>query len=369
MRHLFLTVTFFIWVACNQFAALAYEAQSGPTELRYWDQDRAFEGYTFFGAMGTTYLIDMQGRVVHTWPIGTNPHLLDSGHVLDASKDDPSGFGGFTEVDWEGNKVWEYTETRSTYHPHHDFTRIYNSKLSAFTTLYIANKDFTAAELIAAGANPAQTPADGAQMDAVVEVDMSGNIVWEWCFFDHVVQDFDSAKPHYIGAGKTIADYPERLNINLTGHNLKDDWLHCNSLDYNAALDQIVINSVQGEFYVIAHGATFVTGDPAGSIAKAASGAGDFLYRFGDPARYGQGATPAILEDWTQSTNGTKQLGGAHDISWIGAGLNGAGHFLVFNNAQYLSEHTPQSAALEINPFFDASGTVTDHYINPPDAG
>ena len=38
------------------------------------------------------YLLDMEGRVVHTWPIGTNPHLLDNGNILDASKDDPSGF-------------------------------------------------------------------------------------------------------------------------------------------------------------------------------------------------------------------------------------------------------------------------------------
>ncbi|MCE5228217.1 DUF1566 domain-containing protein [bacterium] len=349
--------------------ALAYDALTRPTELQYWDQSRAFNGYTFFGVSGTTYLIDMQGRVVHTWPIGTNPHLLDNGHVLDASKDDPSGFGGFTEVDWDGNTSWQYTEARSTYHPHHDFTRIYNPKLGAYTTLYIANKDLTYAQLVAAGADPARTPSTGAQMDAVVEVDMSGNIVWEWCFFDHTVQNYDSSKANYVGTGKTIADYPGKLDINLTGHNLKDDWLHCNSLDYNQSLDQIVINSVQGEFYVIDHGNTFTAGNPTASIAAAATSAGDFLYRFGDPARYAQGTTPAILEDWTQSTHGTKQLGGAHHISWIGAGLSGAGHFMIFNNAQYLSEHTPQSEVFEINPYLNSSGVNTGNYVNPPDAG
>jgi hypothetical protein len=44
----------------------------------------------------------MGGQVVHTWPIGTNPHLLDNGNILDAAKDDPSGFQGFREVDWDG---------------------------------------------------------------------------------------------------------------------------------------------------------------------------------------------------------------------------------------------------------------------------
>jgi hypothetical protein len=361
----FVFIVIFVILSGQSFA---YDALQRPTELQYWDPNNAYNGYTLFGVRGTTYLIDMEGRVVHTWPVGTNPHLLSNGNVLDASKDDPSGFGGFVEVDWTGNTVWQYTETHTTYHPHHDFTRIFNPKLKAYTTLYIANKDFTQTQCIAAGANPANVPSSGAQMDAIVEVDMNGNIVWEWCFFDHVIQDFSSTKPNYVGTGKTIANYPGKLNINLPGHPLKNDWLHCNSLDYNQSLDQIVINSVQGEFYVIDHGNTFVPNNPSVSIALAAGSVGDFLYRFGDPARYAQGTPPAILEDWTQSTAGTKQLGGAHDIQWIANGLEGAGNFLIFNNAQYLSEHTAQSYVVEINPFLDANGINTGNYVNPPNA-
>jgi hypothetical protein len=347
----------------------AHDALTRPTELQYWDSSRAFYGYTFFGVGGTTYLLDMEGRVLHTWPIGTNPHLLSNGAVLDATTDDPSGFGGFKEISWEGTVVWSYLESRTTYHPHHDFTRIFNPKLNAYTTLYIANKDLTYDQLVAAGADPSRTPSTGGQMDALVEVDSSGTVVWEWCFFDHVVQDYDPAKPNYVGAGMSVADYPGRLDINLPGHNLKSDWLHCNSVDYNQSLDQIVVNSVQGEFYVIDHGNTFVVGNPAASNALAATSAGNFLYRFGDPARYGQGNRPSILEDWTLSTTGHKQLGGAHDIQWIGDGLTGAGHFLIFNNAEYLSEHTSQSYVMEIDPYLDATGTDTGHYVNPPDAG
>ncbi len=346
-----------------------YQALQRPTELQYWDPARADNGYNFFGVGGRTYLLDMEGRVLHTWPVGTNPHLLSNGSVLDAMTDDPSGFSGFKEVSWDGVTVWSYLETRSTYHPHHDFTRIWNPRLGAATTLYIANKDLTYAQLIAAGADPATTPASGAQMDTIVEVDSTGTIVWEWGFFDHLVQDYDPVKPNYVGAGMTVADYPNRLDINLPGHNLKADWLHCNSLDYDQALDQIVVNSVQGEFYVIDHGNTFIPGNPAASIALAATGAGDFLYRFGDPARYGQGAAPSVLEDWTLSTTGTKQLGGSHDIQWIADGLTGAGHFLVFNNGEYLSEHASQSYVIEIDPYRDAAGNETGNYLNPPDAG
>jgi len=348
----------------------AYERLQGPTELLFCDTNQAQPGYTLFGVGNRTYLLDLQGRVVHTWPVGTNPHLLENGNVLDATKDDPSGFQGFKEVDWDGKMVWEYTEQRADYAPHHDWVRIFNQQLNAPTTLYIANKTITSAQATAAGANPAKlSDRDEGQMDAIVEVDRQGKVVWEWCFFDHVVQDFDSAKPNYVGAGKTIADYPGRININLPGKPLKRDWLHCNSLDYNATSGHLVINSVQGELYVIDHDHTFVAGDPKASLAKAASAAGDFLYRFGDPARYGQGEPPKILENWDNATTGDKQMGGSHHVSWIPPGLPGAGHLLVFNNGQYLYQRTPGSSILEINPFLDADGRDTGTYVNPPATG
>jgi hypothetical protein len=310
----------------------------------------------------------MEGRVVHTWPIGTNPHLLDNGNIVDAGKDDPSGFQGFKEVDWDGKTVWEHTEKRENYAPHHDWVRIFNKKLNAPTTLYIANKSISHEQAIAAGTNPKNGPYDNGQMDAVVEVDMQGNVVWEWWFFDHVVQDVDPSKPNHVGAGKTVADHPGRINLNMPGRPLKRDWLHCNSMDYNAESGHIVINSVQGELYVVDHDGTFVAGDPKASLAKAAGPAGDFLYRFGDPARYAQGDPPRVLENWDSATSGHKQMGGAHDVHWIRPSLPGAGHIMVFNNGQYLFQRTPGSSILEINPFLDASGRDTGKYVNPPDA-
>ena len=349
--------------------ARAYERLQGPTELLLWEKDKACNGYTLFGTRGRSYLIDMEGRVVHTWPIGTNPHLLDNGNILAASKDDPSGFQGFKEVDWDGKTVWEYTEKREGYAPHHDWMRILNKKLNAPTTLYIANKSIAHDQAIAAGADPKKGPYRDVSMDAVVEVDIKGNVVWEWWFFDHIIQDIDASKPNHVGQGKTVADYPGRININMTGRPLKRDWLHCNSIDYNAQLGQIVVNSVQGELYVIDHDGTFVAGDPKASIAKAAGPAGDFLYRFGDPARYGQGDPPRILENWDNATSGHRQMGGSHNAHWIPAALPGAGHLMVFNNGQYLFERTPQSSIIEINPCLDAVGKDTGKYINPPDAG
>ena len=361
----------YVLILCGLIAssAFAYERLQGPTELLFCDTNKALPGYTLFGVGNRTFLLDLQGRVVHTWPVGTNPHLLDNGNIVDASKDDPSGFSGFKEVDWDGKTVWEYTEKRENYAPHHDWVRIFNKKLDAPTTLYIANKSISYDQAVAAGADPKKASQEGGQMDAVVEVDMQGNVVWEWCFFDHVVQDLDPSKPNHVGAGRTVADHPGRININMPGRPLRRDWLHCNSMDYNAESGHIVINSVQGELYVIDHDGTFVAGDPKASIAKAAGSAGDFLYRFGDPARYAQGDPPRVLENWDSATSGHKQMGGSHDAHWIRPGLPGAGHIMVFNNGQYLFQRTPGSSILEINPFLDSSGRDTGKYVNPPDAG
>jgi hypothetical protein len=360
MKYLIISVSLFLFV----LALSAQESFMVQTETRFWNSSKAYNGYTLFGSGGTTYLIDMEGRVINTWKIGTNPRLTPGGTLLDAAGGDPSNSNTWKELDWDGNIVWQYSESRTNYHAHHDFEKIYNPKLGDSTFIYIANKDLTSAQCLAAGCDPANNY-DGAQMDAIVEVDREGNIIWEWSFFDHVVQDIDASKSTY----GVIKDNPGKININLRGNPLKNDWLHCNSLDYNEELDLIVTNSVQGEFYVIDHGNTFTKGDAAGSIALAASTKGDFLYRFGDPARYDQGDPPSVLDNWTKATAGHKQIGGAHNIQWIKSGLPGEGNFLIFNNAENLFELTPQSYIFEINPYLNSSGVTTSSYVNPPDAG
>ncbi|MEI6088834.1 MAG: aryl-sulfate sulfotransferase [bacterium] len=361
-----LIIVLFITTALMQFTAFAHEAFYGPTETNFWDESKAYNGYTLFGVGGQTYLIDMEGNVAHSWKIGTNPRLTPGGTIIDAAGGDPSKSTTWQELDWNGNIVWKYSETRAGYSPHHDFEKIYNPKLGDSTFIYIANKSLTLQQCLEAGADSANSKGySTAQMDAIVEVDMAGNIIWEWSFFDHIVQDIYPTKPTY----GIVKDNPGKININLQGNPLQRDWLHCNSLDYNEELDLIVINSVQGEFYVIDHGNTFINGDPVASIAKAASTTGDFLYRFGDPARYDQGDPPSVLDNWTKTTSGHKQIGGAHNIQWIKPGLPGAGNFLIFNNSQNLFELTPQSYILEINPYLNSAGVNTGKFVNPPLAG
>ena len=351
-------------ILCGCVHLFSQECFYIPTETRYWDAARAYSGYTLFGSGGTTYLIDMEGHVVNTWKIGTNPRFTDNGTLLDAVGGNPSNQNSWKELDWNGNTVWQYTETRSGYYPHHDFVKLFNPKLGDSTFMYIANRDLTSAQCLAAGCDPANNYT-GAQMDAVVEVDRAGNVIWEWWFFNHVVQDILPGKSTY----GVVKDNPGRIDLNIRGNAVKSDWLHCNSMDYNQELDLVVINSVHGEFYVIDHGNTFIPGKPDSSITLAASSKGDFLYRFGDPAKYDQGDPPSVLDNWEKATAGHKQMGGAHNIQWIKPGLPGAGHFLIFNNGQNLFELTPQSYIYEINPYLNSSGATTTSFVNPPLAG
>lgn len=361
MKRTFLTVGL-VFMA---FLISAQQKLMVSTETNYWDSTNANNGYTLFAAKGTSYLIDMEGYVIHNWPLGNNPRFTEAGTLLDALGSDPENLNSFREVDWNGNIVWQYTENRNNYHCHDDFIKIFNPKLGDSTLLYIANKDLTSGECIAKGCDASQTYTNP-QMDAVVEVDRQGKVIWEWCFFDHVVQSMYSSITSTYGV---IAGTPGRINLNMPGYPVQSNWLDCNSIDYNQDLDQIVINSTHGEFYVIDHGNTFVANDSATSIALAAGSTGNFLYRFGDPARYNQGNPPSVAPNWEKCSAGHKQLGASNNIQWIKSGLTGAGHFLVFNNDQTLCEPTSQSYIYEINAFLNSSGTNTGSYVNPPVAG
>ena len=265
---------------------LPYEASRGPTEVVYWDSDKAYNGYTVVSPsrVDGVYLLDMAGEVVKYWPELTGLYLAQDGTLVGSKRG-----VDFVEVDWDGNVLWEYTETRESYHPHHDDLRIYNAALGQYTRLFIANVDMSHDEVIALGADPARVERyEDVQMDAIVEVDRDGNVVWEWHFSDHLIQDRFPSKQNHVGEGRTLADHPGRLDINWGVPSV--DYMHSNGIDYNPELGHIAISSNRFfEIYIIDHDGTFVAGDPEESRRLAAGEAGDFLYRFGNPANYGQG--------------------------------------------------------------------------------
>lgn len=363
-------------------SAYAYEAFHGPSETIYWDPDKAYNGYTLIGST----LIDMEGNVVYKFPQGG--FLWEDGTLF-------TGGGGPTYTKWDmnGNKIWTVSETRTDltkpgyYKTHHDSSRVFNKKLGRDTVIYVANKSLTHDEVIAAGANPAwKASYTGSEMDCLVERDSLDNkVVWEWCMYDHLIQDLDPTKKNYVAAGKGIKDYPGKLNINY-GKTVGGDWNHVNGMDYSDQNGQILFDMVWGEIWIIDHDGTFVssaadfTADPAkalaANIAAAASVKGDFLWRFGDPALYQQGTQPQIdPKNYISLLPHHKMLGKCHDVQWIKPGLPGAGNVLISNNGDYYFEAFPQSSGVEINPYIKGIDATTKKpilstsYVNPPDAG
>jgi hypothetical protein len=107
---------------------------------------------------------------------------------------------------------------------------------------------------VAVGRDPTTLPADELWNDEIIEVapdgQGGGEIVWRWSFWEHLIQDRDETKPNF---GK-ISEHPRRMDINVGAVNPfafgQADWMHTNSIAYNAKLDQIMISSnFQSEVY------------------------------------------------------------------------------------------------------------------------
>ncbi|MHC5112570.1 MAG: aryl-sulfate sulfotransferase, partial [Planctomycetota bacterium] len=316
-----------------------------------------------------TYLIDMEGNVIHYWPypegwsspgretVEKHARLMRDGTlfrgVINRSESPVRGTR-YHQYSWDGELLWEHIEERPGYNAHHDFAVIWNPKLEQRTLLYLATRELTHEEVLALGADPSLSDDYASNPDGIVEVDMDGNVIWEWNISDHVVQDVDPALPGY----GVVSENPGKMDINFRDGGVSGDWIHANSFDYNEKLDHIVINnSTFSESYVIDHGATFVAGDPDASVALAASDAGDFLYRWGNPCAYDSGRCPSVSRDGRTGNNGHQQVFFSHDIQWIaeqetGAGdpLPGEGNMLIFDNGSRRLG-TVYSSVIEFNPY------------------
>jgi hypothetical protein len=279
------------------------------------------QGQILFAPMNswTTYLIDSNGLVRHTWPStyfpGESAYLLEDGSLLRTMKLSfvyGGDGGGIQKIDWDGSVIWEYRYYTSDYLSHHDICPLPNGNV-----LLIAWEIKTIEEAIAAGRDPNKLTGNKLMPVHIIEVKptgpTSGDIVWEWHAWDHLIQDFDPSKANY----GVVADHPELIDINY-GFTTAD-WLHTNSIDYNKKFDQILL-SVRNfnQIWIIDHSTT--TEEAAGHIGGNSGKGGDLLYRWGNPQTYDAG-----------NDNDQKYFL-QHDASWIKPGCPGEGDILVFNN-------------------------------------
>jgi hypothetical protein len=180
----------------------------------------------------------------------------------------------------------------------------------------IAWESKTNTQAIAKGRNPLLVPTT-LWSEQILEIQPTGatggNIVWEWHLWDHLIQDFDNTKPDF-GAVNTN---PQLLNINYNATAGNSDWIHLNSIDYNVALDQILVSSrVLNEIWVIDHSTS--SSEAASHSGGNSGNGGDFLFRWGNPLAYNTGTST--------------QFFGQHNAQWIQTGLPYENQIMVFNN-------------------------------------
>lgn len=294
------------------------------------NSDNVAAGYTLFAPTEsqTTYLIDNDGYLIHTWESTSNPglsvYLLEDGTLLRAemarnSKFNGGGTGGRVKmISWDGATTWQYDYSSTNYCHHHDIEYLPNGNV-----LMIAWELKSQSEALAAGRRSAGMMQSEVWPDHIIEVkpvgSTGGEIVWEWHAWDHMIQDYSASRDNY----GVVAEHPELIDINFTQSGESgggsSDWLHVNAVDYNAELDQIMLSVRHfSEVWIIDHSTS--TEEAAGHTGGRYGKGGDLLYRFGNPQAYDNGS----------GSNEVLYL--QHDAHWIPEGYPNAGNVLVFNN-------------------------------------
>ncbi len=238
-----------------------------------------------------TTMIDTAGTTYKTWTFGSSKkngytcYMLENDTLLRSYAYTSNVFsgGGITgalqKVLWDGTVVWDYVYSTSTYCMHHDICPMPNGNV-----LIISYEKKTSTQATQAGSSTAIE----IWSEKVVELKPTGattaEVVWEWKVWDHLCQNYSSAKDNYVSS---IVANPQLVNIN---YNTAKDWMHMNGIDYNEELDQITVSSHNlNEIYIIDHSTT--TAEAAAHSGGNSGKGGDFLYRWGNPTAYGATGT------------------------------------------------------------------------------
>jgi hypothetical protein len=244
--------------------------------------------YTLIAKQGSTSvkLVSLDGTTYKSWTLTGNTGyscFLTPDRCLIRIVGGSGGNAGskIEKINWDGQVVWTFNVAA-----HHDIC-------------YMPNGNVLAAVLTTAtSAELAQIGLSGTlKYDKIVEIDgVNGQIVWEWRFIDHTVQNTNSSLSNF----GTPSAMPHRFNTAVQGSMGYNDWQHLNGIDYYPQRDQIVFScKALQEIFVIDHSTT--TAEAKTGAGGLSGKGGDFLYRWGKPSNYGL-------------TGGL--LGTIHDAAW-----------------------------------------------------
>lgn len=325
--------------------------------LLSYDPSKTLDGYllVYPQNQGTCFLVNNCGEKVHVWIDNDNGpsnsvHMQPDGSLFMAKMHytytNPWIYGGgggqkIEHRDWDNNLLWTYTYADSLKRMHHDFAVLPNGNV-----VLIAWERKLLPDLLAAGKDTSSVAGDEVWPDHLVEIQPigldSGAIVWEWHAWDHLIQDFDSLAANY----GVVADHPELINVNYINGNNFSDWMHVNSVDYNAELDQLIFSTpALNEVWIIDHSTTSL--EAASHTGGTCGKGGDIIYRWGNPEAYNQG------------TSSERKLGFQHDIHWMDNDEDptpaNRGKLMVFNNKSQPNVSTA-------NTFLPVFDTLTHQY-------
>ena len=272
--------------------------------LRGLDAARACPGLTLFapaGGGGNVYLIDLNGKVQHTWklpyPPGLYGYFTDRGTLLYNGQIPNDTFlgkmpfmgGAVLEVDWNGKVLWEI---RRPDH-HHDGRLLKNGNVLLLCASELPDD---VASRIRGGRAGTEVGGKKIWADTIVEAKTDGTVVWEWKTWEHLDPAVDQ----------------------LTA--LQDDrgeWTHCN------AAVELPDGNLLASFRNIS------------TVIRIDRTTGRILWKLGAPPLSGQHA-PTLLSN---------------------------GNILIFDNGPHrLDESYPFSRVIEVNP---ATNEIVWKYQEP----
>ena len=269
--------------------------------------DKAYACYVVFdGRDGCSYVIDMNGNDVRTWPHSGFPsEIIDpavnggrKGHVFLQKNHDEFNNESLLEMDWDANIVWQWGEAAPGGKAHQAWDQ---ARLPTGNTLVFSIAD-----------HEESSRAEWKFADqAIYEVTSAGDIHWTWRSCDHLAQFGFTGEKLDLLVAQNSRPRPTVLilnNMSPLGPNKLfdggDDRFHP---------ENIMTDSRVGNFIAIIEKST---GDIAWQVGPDYEGAYDLS------RRSFSGELPRPIDS----------ISGQHDAHLIPPGLPGEGNILLFDN-------------------------------------
>ena len=317
----------------------------GVTDIT-WD---VTEGFTIFSAYKGTYIINNCGQLIKQWesefPISNSAYLLDNGDLLRTGSTGGNSYlgGGLIEkFNWEGELIWSYELDNDDYRQHHDIEPLPNGNVLAIC--YNFKEPIDAWN---AGAMDSIEYWSSSVFEIEPLDNNQANIVWEWHLWDHLFQTIDSTRQNYQSSNHLeLFDINEMYfpvdSVTPTFYvDVGPNWMHMNSIDYNAERDEIILSSRDhNEILIIDHSTT--SEEAATHTGGQHNMGGDLIYRFGREEFYGQ-----------------------HDAHWINRPDFDENAILVFNNGFRHDEQFRSYSSVDMFiPKIDANGKYQHNEVD-----